>query len=439
MLGRISAYFDFAGNNTNFRTEIVAGITTFLTMAYIAFVNPSILKSAGMPFGAVMTATCLSAALVSILIGAYAKLPIAGAPGMGTNSYFAYSVCLVMGIAWPTALAAVFISGVLFFILSVTGLREKIMDAIPDSMKHAVAAGIGIFIAFIGLRNAGIIVKNDTVLVGLGNLSHPHAIVTMAGLVITGFFLAKKIRGALLWGILLTTGLAIAMGVAEMPGGVVSMPPSLLPTLGQLDFKGALQMGLIEIIFAFFFVDLFDTIATLIGVADQGGLMKEDAKGRLHLPRAGRALTSDSIGTMAGAALGTSTVTAYIESTAGIAAGGRTGFTAVIVGILFIVMLFFAPIISVVPSQATAPVLIIVATFMLRNLVKVVWDDWTEALPAVVACLAIPLTYSISNGLALGFILYPLIKIVTGRWREVNWLVYVLGALFIAKFVLLNR
>jgi AGZA family xanthine/uracil permease-like MFS transporter len=328
---------------------------------------------------------------------------------------------------------------VLFFVLSVTGLRTRIMDAIPDSMKHAVAAGIGIFIAFVGLRNAGIIVKNDAVLVGLGDLAHPYAIVTIIGLVVTAFFLSRRIRGALLWGILITTSLAIAMGVAKRPDGIVSLPPSILPTLGQLDFKGALSLGLIEIIFAFFFVDLFDTVATLIGVADQGGLLREGPDGRLHLPQAGRALTADSIGTVAGAALGTSTVTAYIESTAGIAAGGRTGFTAVVVGLLFIVMLFFSPIIAIVPPQATAPALVIVATFMLKNLVKVAWDDWTEAVPAVVACLAIPLTYSISNGLALGFILYPLIKIVTGRWREANWLVYVLGALFVAKFALLNH
>ncbi|MFH1829753.1 MAG: NCS2 family permease [Pseudomonadota bacterium] len=439
MLKAIAAYFEFAEHNTNFRTEFMAGVTTFLTMAYIAFVNPAILKASGMPFGAVMTATCLSAAFASILMGVYAKLPIAAAPGMGPNSYFAYSVCVVGGIAWQTALGAVFISGVLFFILSVTGIRTKIMEAIPDSMKHGVAAGIGIFIAFIGLKNAGIIVKNDAVLVGLGDLAHPNAIVTMVGLVITAFFLARKIRGALLWGILITTIIAIGIGVAKRPDSLVSLPPSIMPTLGAMDIKGALSLGLIEIIFAFFFVDLFDTIATLIGVADQGGLMKKREDGKLYLPRAGHALTSDACGTMVGAALGTSTVTAYIESTAGIAVGGRSGLTAVIVGFLFIVMLFFAPIISIVPAQATAPVLVIVATFMLRNLVKIVWDDWTEALPAVVACLAIPLTFSISNGLALGFILYPLIKIVTGRWREANWLVYVLGALFILKFALLNQ
>lgn len=438
MLGKLALYFDFVGNGTSFRTEILAGVTTFLTMAYIAFVNPNILAAAGMPVGAVMTATCLSAAIASILIGAYSKLPIAAAPGMGTNSYFAYSVCLVMGIAWQTALAAVFISGVLFFVLSVTGLREKIMDAIPDSMKHSVAAGIGIFIAFVGLQNAGIVVKNDAVLVGLGDLAQPTALVTMAGLVITGFFLAKKMRGALLFGILITTVIAIGAGVARSPDGIVSMPPSLGPTIGAMDFRGALSLGLVDIIFAFFFVDLFDTVATLIGVADQGGLMRARESGKLYLPHAGRALTADAVGTMAGAALGTSTVTAYIESTTGIAAGGRTGFTAVVVGLLFVGMLFFAPIVSIVPPQATAPALVIVAAFMLRNLAKIAWDDWTEALPAVVACLAIPLTFSISNGLALGFILYPLIKILTGRWREANWLVYMLGALFIAKFLLLR-
>jgi AGZA family xanthine/uracil permease-like MFS transporter len=417
MLKAIASYFNFAEHDTNFRTEIIAGITTFLTMAYIAFVNPDILKASGMPFGAVMTATCLSAAFASIMLGVYAKMPIAAAPGMGPNSYFAYSVCVASGIAWQTALGAVFFSGIFFFILSVTGLRTKIMDAIPDS---------------------GIIVKNDATLVGMGNLATPAAIITIAGLVITAFFLTLKIRGALLWGILITTAIAVAAGIAKRPESVVSLPPSILPTIGAMDLKGAISLGLVEIVFVFFFVSLFDTVATLIGVADQGGLMKKRADGTLYLPHAGRALTTDACGTMVGAALGTTTVTAYIESTAGIAVGGRSGFTAVIVGLLFIVMLFFAPIISIVPAQATAPALVIVATFMLKNLIKVVWDDWTEALPAVVACLCIPLTFSISNGLALGFVLYPLIKLVTGRWRDANWLVYVLGALFILKFILLH-
>lgn len=434
----INKYFDIEGQGSSFKTELLAGLTTFLTMAYIIFVNPNILKSAGMPFGAVMTATCLAAAFSSILMGMFAKLPIGLAPGMGTNAYFAFYVCGVMGISWQTALGAVFISGAIFLLLTITKLREKIIDAIPMSMKHAVAAGIGIFIAFVGLKQAGIIVKNDTVLLGLGDMTSRGVIVTLAGLVITTFFLAKKIRGALLWGILLTTILAIILGVSKMPEAAVSMPPSILPTLGKMDIMGALGLGLLQIVFAFVFVDMFDTIATLIGVADEGGLMKKGADGKLHLPRAGRALTTDAVGTMIGAALGTSTTTCYIESAAGIAEGGKTGLTAVIVGLLFMLVLFFAPIIGAVPGQATAPALIIVCVYMLRNLGKVEWGDFTEAVPAVVVCLAIPLTFSISNGLALGFILYPAIKILTGRWREASWLVYVLGILFVLKFIFLK-
>lgn len=434
----VADLFDLKAHGTNLKTELLAGTTTFLTMAYIVFVNPNILKAAGMPFGAVMTATCLSAGIASILMGIYANLPIGLAPGMGTNAYFAFFVCGAMGVNWQTALGAVFISGVAFLILTITGLREKIMDAIPDSMKHAVAAGIGIFIAFVGLKEAGIIVKNEAVFVGLGKMASPEVVVTILGLIITTFFLAKKIRGALLWGILCTTILAIIFGVAKSPEGIVSAPPSIMPTLMQMDLKAAFGLGLVQIVFAFLFVDLFDTIATLIGVADQGGLMKEGKDGKLHLPRVGRALTADAVGTMVGAALGTSTTTSYIESTAGIAEGGRTGLTAVIVGLLFFAMLFFSPIIGIVPPQATAPILIIVCVFMLRNLSKVDWSDYTEAVPAVVTCLGIPLTFSISNGLALGFILYPAIKLITGRWRDANWLVYALGILFVLKFIFLK-
>ncbi|MBT3181960.1 MAG: NCS2 family permease [Deltaproteobacteria bacterium] len=434
----VSGLFALRENNTNLKTEIIAGFTTFLTMSYIVFVNPNILKAAGMPFGAVMTATCLSAAVASILMGIYANLPIGLAPGMGTNAYFAFFVCGVMGVNWQTALGAVFISGFAFLILTITGLREKIIDAIPDSMKHAVAAGIGIFIAFVGLEGSGIIVKNDAVLVGLGMVSSPEVAVTLMGLVITGFFLAKKIRGALLWGILGTTLIAIAFGVAKAPSAIISMPPSIGPTFAAMDIKAAFGLGIVQIVFAFLFVDLFDTIATLIGVADEGGLMKNGKDGKLHLPRVGRALTADAVGTMVGAVLGTSTTTSYIESTTGIAEGGRTGLTAVVVGLLFIVMLFFSPIIGIVPPQATAPILIIVCVFMLKNLTKIAWNDYTEAIPAVVTCLGIPLTFSISNGLALGFILYPTLKIVTGRWREANWLVYVLGILFVLKFIFLE-
>jgi AGZA family xanthine/uracil permease-like MFS transporter len=434
----ISNIFALQEHGTSLRTETIAGLTTFLTMAYIVFVNPNILKAAGMPFGAVMTATVLSTAIGSILMGFYANLPIGLAPGMGTNAYFAFYVCGVMGINWQTALGAVFISGIAFLLLTITGLREKIVDAIPDSMKHAVAAGIGILIAFVGLKDAGVIVKNDVVFVGLGEVASKEVLVTLAGLIITGFFLAKKIRGALLWGILATTLLSIAVGASKPPSSIVSMPPSIAPTFAAMDLKAALSLGLLQIIFAFLFVDLFDTIATLIGVADEGGLMKMGKDGKLHLPRVGRALASDAIATMAGALLGTSTVTSYIESSTGIAEGGRTGLTAIVVGILFLAMLFFSPLIGAVPPQATAPALVIVCVFMLKNLARVIWSDFTEAIPAVVACLAIPLTFSISNGLALGFILYPAIKIVTGRWREANWLVYTLGILFVLKFIFLK-
>ncbi len=438
MFDRIAKYFEFEKHGTDYRTEIMAGITTFLTMAYICFVNPTILKAAGMPFGAVMTATCLSAAIGSLLMGVMARLPIGLAPGMGTNAYFAFFVCGVLGINWQTALGAVFISGVLFLILTITGLREKIIDAIPDSMKHAIAAGIGIFIAFVGLQQAGIVVDQKSVLVTMGDIMTPGVAVALAGLAITGALLARAIQGALLWGILITTVIAIAAGVAEMPEGIIAMPPSITPTFAAMDIKAALGLGLVQVVFAFFFVDLFDTIATLVGVADQGNLLKKGADGRLHLPRAKQALSADAIATMAGAILGTSTTTSYIESTSGIAAGGRSGLTAVVVGLGFLIMLFFSPIIGIVPPQATAPILVIVCVFMLRNLMRIVWDDYTEAIPAIFACIAIPLTYSISNGLALGFILYPIIKILTGRWREANWLVYTLGILFILKFFLLK-
>ncbi len=439
MLKTIASYFEFEKVGTNWRTELLAGLTTFLTMAYIVFVNPSILAAAGMPQGAVMTATCLSTAVACVLMGVYAKLPIGIAPGMGTNAYFAFTVCVVMGIPWQTALGAVFISGIIFLAISITGLREKIMDAIPNSMKHSVAAGIGIFIAFVGLQNAGIVVKNDAVMVGMGDISRAGPLLTIGGLVITGILLAKKVRGALLWGILIATAAACAFGVAKLPTAVVSMPPSIAPVFAKMDIKAALSLGLLEIIFAFAFVDLFDTVATLIGVAEQGGMMRKRPNGTEYMPRAGRALIADATATIVGATFGTSTVTSYIESTAGIAAGGRTGLTAIFVGLLFIVTLFFWPIIGTVPPEATAPVLIIIAAFMFKNLAKVAWDDWTEALPAAVACLAIPLTYSISNGLALGFILYPAIKVLTGRWREANWVVYTLGALFILKFIFLSH
>ena len=431
----IRNYFGIDAAGTSIKTEVLAGFTTFLTMAYIAFVNPGILEAAGMPFGPVMVATCLSAAIATMLMGVYAKMPIGLAPGMGTNAYFAFSVCGVMMVPWQTALGAVFISGVLFLILSVTGLREKIILAIPDSMKHAVAAGIGMFIAFIGLKQAGIVVDNKEVLVGLGNILSPSALVCLIGIVVCTVMLKWKVTGALLWGILITSAFAMIIGVAKPPTEIVSMPPSLKPTFMAMDIKGAFSLGVIHLIFAFFFVDIFDTVATLVAVGSEAGMLKKNENGRLYLPKAGKAFTSDAVGTMAGAALGTSTVTAYIESASGIAVGGKTGLTAVVVAIGFILMLFFAPLVGSVPSQATAPILIIVCFYMMKGLGKIEWSDPTEAIPSVIACLAIPLTSSISNGLALGFILYPIIKIFSGRYRDVHWLMYILAAMFIAKFI----
>jgi len=434
----INRFFDIKGHGSSVKTEIVAGITTFLTMAYIAFVNPGILKAAGMPFGAVMVATCLAAAGASILMGMYANLPVALAPGMGTNAYFAFFVCGAMGVAWPTALGAVFLSGIGFFLLTITGLRKRIIDAIPDSMKHAIAAGIGLFIAFVGLKEAGVIVKNDAVLVGLGNLANPAPAITIAGIAITGVFLIKRIKGALLWGILITTIIAIAAGVTHPPKAIFSLPPSIAPTFAKLDIKGALGLGLLQIMFAFLFVDMFDTIATLIGVADEGGLMKKSSDGKLRLPGMNRALLTDSIATMGGAILGTSTTTSYVESASGIAAGGKTGLTSIVTGIMFLTLLFLSPIIGIVPPQATAPALVIVCVFMLRNLAKIKWDNYAESIPSAVICIAIPLTFSISNGLALGFILYPILKLLTGKGRDVDPIAYALSILFIAKFIFLG-
>lgn len=433
----LERHFGLEAAGTTLRTELLAGLTTFLTMAYIAFVNPSILEAAGMPKGAVITATCLSAGLASLLMGLYGRLPVGLAPGMGTNAYFAYYVCGELGHAWQTALGAVFLSGAGFLVLTVTGLRERIIAAIPASMKHAIAAGIGVFIAFVGLRNAHLVVDSPAVLVALGDVTRPGVLVTALGVVVSAALLARRIRGALLLGIFAATALAIALGVSAAPDALFALPPSLAPIFLAMDVQAALGIGVLHLVFAFFFVDLFDTLATLIAVAEQGGLMTTDAAGRRVLPRATRALASDAVGTMAGAALGTSTVTSYVESTAGIAEGGRTGLVAVVVGLLFCVLPFVSPLLGAVPPEATAPALILIAALMLQNLRQVPFDDPTEAVPATLACLGIPLTFSISNGLALGFIAYPVVKLLAGRAREVSPLMFGLGLLFAWKLALI--
>lgn len=420
--------FQLNAHNTTVRTEVLAGVTTFLTMAYILFVNPNMLAETGMDHGAVFVATCLAAAIGSLVMGLLANYPIALAPGMGLNAFFTYTVVMTMGYSWQTALGAVFLSGAIFFLLSIFKIREWIIDSIPLALRAGIAAGIGLFLAIIALKNAGIVVDNPATLVGLGDLSTGGALLACLGFFVIAALAYRKVTGAVMIGILLVTGLSIALGLSELPG-VVSMPPSLMPTLLQLDIAGALDIGLVSVIFAFLFVDLFDTSGTLVGVAQKADLLDKDGK----MPRLGRALLADSTATMAGAALGTSTTTSYIESAAGISAGGRTGLTACVVAALFLLSLFFAPLAGSVPAYATAPALLFVAVLMMSSLAQIDWDDLTVAAPVVVAALAMPLTFSIANGIAFGFIAWTAVKVLAGRWRELNPAMWVLSALFIVK------
>lgn len=419
--------FQLKAHNTTVRTEILAGITTFLTMAYILFVNPSILGETGMDKGAVFVATCLAAAIGSTIMGLIANYPIALAPGMGLNAFFTYTVVLHMGHSWQVALGAVFISATMFFLLSIFRIREWIINSIPLPLRSAIAAGIGLFLALIALQNAGIVVDNPATLIGMGDLTKPAPI-----LATLGFILIVALE-ALLIGILVVTAIAILLGVTQF-GGVVSMPPSLAPTFLQLDIKGALDIGLVSVIFAFLFVDLFDNSGTLIGVAKRAGLMGKDG----HMPKMGRALIADSTAAMGGSLLGTSTTTSYIESAAGVSAGGRTGLTAIVVAILFLLALFFAPLAGSVPAFATAPALLFVAVLMASGLAEIDWEDITVAAPVVVTALAMPFTYSIATGIAFGFISWTAIKVLSGRWRELNPALAILSVLFVIKLGFFN-
>ena len=428
----LDTYFKLSENQTNVRTELIAGLTTFLTMAYIAFVNPSILAETGMDHGAVFVATCVAAAVGSLIMGLWANYPIALAPGMGLNAFFAFGVVLGMGHSWETALGAVFIAGVLFFLLSVFKVREWIINAIPHGLKLAIAAGIGLFLALIGLKNAGIVVDHPATLVGLGDVGSWPVLLAVGGFMVMGALDSRKVPGAITIAILLTTAVGVALGVSPF-GGVVSMPPSVLPTLFAMDIAGALDGAMLSVIFAFLFVDLFDTAGTLISVAHRSGMLDEDGK----LPRLGRALMSDSIATVVGAAAGTSTTTSYIESVAGVKAGGRTGLTAVVVALLFLLCLFFAPLAGTIPAYATAPALMLVACLMVRGLTEVDWEDVTEYAPAVITAIAMPLTFSIADGIGFGFISYAALKILSGRFSEAPPAVIILAALFVAKFAVL--
>jgi AGZA family xanthine/uracil permease-like MFS transporter len=435
--GILERTFHLNENKTNVRTEVLAGITTFVTLAYILFVNPNILKDAGMPPEATFAATCIASAFATLVMGLYANYPIAVAPGMGLNAFFTYAVVIGMKLPWQTALGAVFISGVVFFILTVTKVREWIIEGVPLVLRHAIGVGIGLFIAFIGLRNAGVIVKSDATLLTLGDMKSSGVLVAVAGLIVTAFFIGRGVKGSLLIGILATTILAMLAGVSPAPAGLGSFiaianpVEQLKPTVFHLDIMAALNVGLIPILFSFTFVDLFDNIGTLVGVARKAGLLNESGQ----LPRIGKALFADSLGTMFGALMGTSTVTSYIESAAGVSEGGRTGLTAVVVGLLFIMAIVFAPLVGLIPAQATAPALILVGSFMMIDLLHIKFEDFTEAFPAFLTIIMMPLTYSVAQGLAFGFMSYTVIKLVSGKHNDNNAVTYTLTTLFILHFV----
>lgn len=435
-VGKLDQFFKLTNNNTNVRTEALAGITTFLTMAYILIVNPHFLgEIAGMGVGPVFVATAVAGAIGSLLMGLLANYPIALAPGMGLNAYFTFSVVLGMEVPWQVALGAVFVSGIIFVGLTVTGVREAIINAIPAGLKHAVSAGIGLFIAFIGLKNAGIIVANDATFIALTpSFAHSGILLTVFGLIVTVFFMIKKVKGGIFYGMIFTAIAGWMVGIVQTPQALFSMPPSVAPTFMELDIFGALNMGFFAIIFSFLFVDLFDTAGTLVGVANQANLLKDN-----KLPRAGRALTADSLATMVGATFGTSTVTSYIESSAGVAAGGRTGLTSVFTAMMFLVALFFYPLIQAVAGVAaiTSPALIIVGILMVSSLKEIDWKGLDEAVPAFLTMIMMPLTYSIATGISVGFILYPIAKVFAGKWKEVHPIMYVLGVLFVLKFIFL--
>ena len=423
--------FALEENHTTVRREILGGLTTFLTMAYIVVVNPQILSQAGIPAEGVVFATCLASAVATLVMGLYANYPIALAPGMSLNAYFTYTVCLGMHVPWTTALGAVFLSGVLFVLLTVTRIREQIVNGIPLGLKHATAGGIGMFIAFVGLRSAKLVVANPATFVSLGNFADPAVQAACIGIVLTLVLMVRRVNGAILLGILGTTLFGIVRGLSHWPTALIALPQASATFL-RLDIRGALHLGLVEIIFIFLFVDLFDNVGTMVGVCEQGGFMKDG-----KIPRVGKALLADGIGTIFGAMTGTSTVTSYIESAAGVAAGARTGLSNLIVAALFLVAMFFSPIAAAIPGFATAPALILVGALMTQPVAKVDWADFTEGFPAFVTLIATPLTFSIATGLSLGVIAYTIAKLAAGKHREVSILLWLLTILFIVRYIYL--
>jgi AGZA family xanthine/uracil permease-like MFS transporter len=423
--------FKLSENGTNVKTEVIAGLTTFVTMAYILFVNPNILGEAGLDRGAVFMATALASAISTLFMGLYANYPFALAPGMGLNAFFAFVMVLGMKVEWPTALGAVFLSGMIAVIVTLTGLRELLIKAIPMPLKHAVGAGIGLFIAFIGLTNAKIVVANPDTFVAVGNFTDPSVLLAVIGLVITAVLVARGVTGGILWGILITTIIGIPMGITQLPTSLVSAPPSMAPTLFKLDIMGALKFSLYPVIFSLFFADLFDTIGTFVGVASRTGMIDEQG----NLKRGNKALFADSLGTVIGALLGTSNTTTYVESAAGVSAGGRTGLTSVVVSLMFVASIIFSPIALAIPGEAIAPALILVGVFMASSLNEIKFDDFYEAFPALLTAIMMPLTYSISHGLSIGFVSYTVLMLLTGRGEKVHWMMYILAITFILYFI----
>lgn len=428
--------FKLSDNNTTVRTEIIAGITTFMTMAYILVVNANILSDAGMDKQAVFAATAIASFIGSCIMGILANYPIALAPGMGLNAFFAYTVVLSMGYDWQFALCAVLIEGIIFILLTITNVREKIIDCIPPVLKHAVTAGIGLFIAFIGLSNAGVVVNGATIL-ALGDLSDPLVLLTIFGLILAAILISKNVKGAFLLAMILISAVGMVAGLVALPQGIVSSVPSLKPIFLQalsVSPSDIFSLNMIVVVFTFLFVDLFDTVGCLVGVASKGNMLDENGK----LPRAKQALFADAVATTTGALLGTSTVTAYVESAAGIGEGGKTGLTSVTTGILFLLSLFFAPIFTSIPTQATSPVLIIVGVMMASSLKEIDFGDFTNAIPAFLTFTMMPLTYSIADGIIFGIISFTLLKLATNKSKEVNLSLILLSILFIAKFILLK-
>jgi len=427
----IKRYFRLAENHTTVRREFLGGLTTFITMAYIIVVNPQILGQAGMPVEGVVFATSVSAAAATLVMGLYANYPIALAPGMSLNAYFTYVVCQGMHVPWRTALGVIFFSGVFFLILTVTRVREQIVNGIPECLKYSTAGGIGMFIAFVGMRNAKLVVANPATFVGLGSFANREAQLACIGLAIMLVLMTRKINGAILIGIFVTTMLGIRHGMASWPSGIFSWPHPASTWL-QLDLRGALHLGLLEIVFVFLFVDLFDNVGTLVAVCEQGGFVKDG-----KIPRVGRALVSDAVGTIFGALTGTSTVTSYVESAAGVAAGARTGLSNIFVAGLFLLAAFCSPLAAAIPGYATAPALVLVGALMTESIARVEWKEFTEAIPAFVTLVATPLTFSIATGLSLGLISYTLVKVAAGKFREVSAVIWILTALFILRYVYL--